>query len=159
MPKLRTGIPLFATPRCERGMTLVEIIIAMALMMLIIAAAAVSIKAMSKSSDTAKLTNDLNRILYGINEYQLIAKNIPTGDSWPAVLNDFVEPTLRGSYSYACNGSTGNAVTITTLSTFNFDPTQKLKDQALCTDDSYTAYNQDKTVTCRPVIFSTQACS
>jgi prepilin-type N-terminal cleavage/methylation domain-containing protein len=153
------SIPLFATLSCRRGMTLIEIVVVLSLAVLIIAAAAASIGMMRQSSDASKLNNDLQRIVYGINEYQMISKNFPAGSSWPTALNDFVDSGLRSGYSYKCDSTTGNVITITSVGTFQSDPTQKLKDQNMCTNDSYTVYNANKTVTCRPVIFSGQTCS
>ena len=141
------------------GMTLIELILVIAVMAVVIAAAMGAVKAMGRSSDIGKVSNDMNRIIYGINEYQMIAKTIPTGSTWPAALTDFEESDLRSRYTYKCDSTTSNFVTISTTSTFDFDPTQKLKDQNLCTNDSNTVYNADKTVTCRLVVYATQACS
>lgn len=153
------SIPLFATTSCRRGMTLIEIVVVLTLAILIIAAAVTSLKTMGQSSDTSKLNSDLERIVYGITEYQMISKTLPAGSSWPTALNDFVDSGLRSRYSYVCNSTTGNIITITSVDTFRADPTQKLKDQNMCTNDSYTVYNANKTATCRPVIFAGEACS
>jgi type II secretory pathway pseudopilin PulG len=154
----RQNIPL-SSQLGERGMTLVEVVVVMALMILIMAAATASIKAMGKSSDVNKLSNDLTRIVYGINEYQLISKKIsPSGeDWWPGELNDFVDAGLQSTYKYRCDNLTGNIVVITTFGTYNFDPTPKLIDQNLCTGSS--SWNADKTVSCCPVVTSTQSCN
>lgn len=155
----KVNIPLTAALRCRRGMTLIEIIIVLALGALVMVAAVISITAMRKSSDTSTLNSDLQRIVYGINEYQMISKTLPTGNSWPAVLNDFIDSGLRSDYSYVCGASTSNVITITSVEKFQSDPTQKLKDQNMCTNDSRTLYNSDKTVTCVPVVFAGQSCS
>jgi len=153
------NVPPFRYIAGNGGMTLFEVIMAIAIMAFAIAATAAGIKVMGKSKDVGSLNNDLNRIVYGINEYQMITKNIPAGASWPAVLNDFVESAIRSNYSYTCNSTTSNIVTITTVSTYSADPTPKLKDQNICSNDSNTLYNANKTVTCRLVVFATQACS
>ena len=155
----RKNIPPSQYVAANGGMTLFEVIMAIAIMAFAIAASAAAIKVMGKARDIGNLNNDLNRIVYGINEYQMITKNIPAGASWPAALNDFVEPTLRSNYSYTCNSTTSNIVTITTVSTYSYDPTQKLKDQNICSNDLNTVYNANKTVTCRLVVYATQVCS
>jgi prepilin-type N-terminal cleavage/methylation domain-containing protein len=142
----------------NRGMTLIEMILALALGCLILAGAAMAIKTMGASSDVSKLNTNIQRIVYGISEYQSISKTLPSGSSWPALLEDFVEASMRSSFSYKCDLSTGNVITITTVSAYSTDPTQKLKDQGICTNDANTAYNADMTVTCRPVSFATQVC-
>jgi type II secretory pathway pseudopilin PulG len=140
-------------------MTLIEVVMVMALMAVIVASAVAAIKVMSGSSAVGTFSNELNQIIYGINEYKMINKKIPAGGSWPSSLNDFVESSLRGRYSYKCDSSTSNNVTLTTTYVFGSDPTQKLKDQNLCTNDSNTTYNVEKTVTCRPVVYSNEVCN
>ena len=141
------------------GMTLIEVVMVITLMAVIIAGAVAGIKVMSNSSAAGTFSNELNQIIYGINEYKMINKKIPVSGSWPSSLNDFVEASLRGRYSYKCDSSTSNKVTITTSYVFGADPTQKLKDQDLCTNDSNTSYNADKTVACRPVVYVNEACN
>jgi len=140
-------------------MTLLEVVMVMALMAVIVAASAAGIRAMGRSSDIGIFSNELNRMIYGINEYKMITKKITTGGSWPSSLNDFVDSSLRGRYSYKCDPSTSNKVTLTTTYVFGSDPTQKLKDQKLCTNDSNTTYNADKTVTCRALAYANVDCN
>jgi type II secretory pathway pseudopilin PulG len=143
----------------ETGFTVLEVVMVMGLMAVILAVAVTGIKQMGKSSDIGAFSNELNQIVYGMNEYKMINQKIPAGSSWPPSLNDFVESSLRGRYSYKCDSSTSNKVTLTTTYVFGADPTQKLKDQNLCTNDANTTYNADKTVTCRAVVYANESCS
>jgi type II secretory pathway pseudopilin PulG len=140
------------------GFTLVEIVLVVGLMAVVLAASAAAVKVMATSSGIGVIGDETTAITHGLNEYRLTTNKLPAGSSWPAALSDFVEPSLRSRYSYKCDSSTGNKVTLTTTYTFASNPTAKLKDRGLCTNDANTTYNADTTVTCRLAALAMRDC-
>lgn len=135
-----------------------EIVVVTALLALMITASFLVIGSSKTSADISNFNSDVNQIIQGVNEYYLISKKIPTGASWPAVLDDFVDASMRARYTYKCDASTSNKVRITSVGTFGSDPTNKLKDQKLCSSTG-TTYNTSKTVTCQVSVFEYMSCS
>lgn len=142
----------------QSGMTMLEVLIVMALIVIMIAVSLKSIQGYSASSDMNKFSSDVAQITYGISEYRLISKKIPLGASWPATLNDFVDANLRAKYAYSCDASTSSKVTITTTSKFSADPMQKFFDQRLCTSTGSSYNSVAQTVTCRLDVLNMENC-
>lgn len=126
-----------------------------ALSAMIIALAVKSIGLMTASSDISSVNGDITRIQYGLNQYVVVYKVLPSGSAWPVQLNGYVDASLINRYQYACQS--GGAVKITTARTFSDSSAlQKFIDQRLCGTSS--TWNSDKTITCVLYAFANQAC-
>jgi len=146
--------------RKDTGLTLIELTIAIALTAVAIGMSVIAIGAVQKSSAASRVSNDIAAISYGINEYVLIYKIIPSGTSWPAALNDFVKDPPRTAYTYKCDSSTGMRINLTSTKTYSSSTgnavVSKLLDQSVCSSATYSTTS--KTITCTPYAYKDIAC-
>ncbi len=143
------------TVKNNKGFTLLELILVIALGAVIMAAA---IMLYQKARDSAIMDENakaVQAIMAGLSELRLYTGVLPSGATWPAATNAYVDAKLRAQYGYSCSGGT------LTLTTPVLDSNSqasglltKFTDQGLCVAGSVVNSTQ---VACTPTGFQGSA--
>jgi prepilin-type N-terminal cleavage/methylation domain-containing protein len=140
--------------KSNRGFTLVELVVVIAVIALIMAGVALSIGMGRKAGSVSSAASKMRTIEAGLHEYKTYKGAIPAqaemSTTWPEALEAYVSSELRAGgaepHGYQCAAATKTA-TIRTPAFTNAaeagDVKTKLVDQGLCESDStVTAANE-----------------
>lgn len=149
---------LYIIPKGNKGFTLTEVVLAIGVVCMVMAASMVLISKTFITSDVNKITTNLNLVVGGVNEYRIINKSLPSGAGWPSGLNDFVDTGVRGIYSYNC--PVAGSINIVTNAGHALTSLTKLQDQNICSSPATgtSSIAQDGIITCRLVAFDGEVC-
>jgi prepilin-type N-terminal cleavage/methylation domain-containing protein len=127
--------------KSDRGFTLLEFVVVMALAALVMVAATILVGKGRESSQVSATSDRLRVITTGLTEYKMVKNGLPAQGSssttWPNTLSAYIPDTLRAGgtfpFGYQCAGST------VTIRTPAFDSTTeaqniatKLANQGVC---------------------------
>jgi len=132
----------------QRGFTLIELVVVLAIIALIMLGVVIGISQGRKSGKTQETVSKLRTVETGLYEYKTYKGTLPllaTMGAFPAALNAYIPSDIRSTHQYQCNSTDNKAIIKTPAfsdaSEAN-DVATKLTDQGLCSATSVSAQNE-----------------